>query len=253
MTADGRSKGESDMSWLFSETEESPSPRGSFVSGLVVGALALAAIWTAIALATPDATDGPRAVDGAPGGGATVLGTETAAPRLAAASGERPCQAVYDAQGPALRAAATSLRGWRVHVEAMNQLVAGEITLSQASDFWNRTRRQAGDRLAAYDDAAAAYAARTTRCPATAGDPDATTSAARADCRAAVTARNVTLRRADAALTTWREHVHHMEMLRDGTLDPDRATRLWQQSWRAGVAEIRAYDRAERHHAATRC
>ena len=95
------------MSWLFSETEESPSPRGSFVSGLVVGALALAAIWTAIALVTPDVTDGPRAVDEAPGGGSTVLGTETADPQLAAASGERPCQAVYDAQGPALRAAVT--------------------------------------------------------------------------------------------------------------------------------------------------
>lgn len=239
------------MSWLFSETEE--SPRGSFLSGVVVGAVILTMVWAVWALmgggGTDSASDGAAPAPRHARHDAKVLGTETASPSAAAATvAADPCGEVYDEQALPLRTAAASMAGWRVHVSAMNQLVAGKITLAQASDFWNQTRRQAADLLAAYDGAAGAYAARTTRCPATDRSGDQAGA-----CHGAVTARNATLRRADAALATWRVHVHHMEMLRAGTMDPDTATRLWQKSWHAGVAQIRAYDTARSGARALAC
>ena len=59
-------------------------------------------------------------------------------------------------------------------------------------------------------------------------------------------ARDEVLRKAERAMATWREHVRDMEMLRDGTLSPAAARRAWQQNRRAGEAELRAYERAQR-------
>lgn len=242
------------MSWLFSDTDEGPrTTRWSFYTGMVVGALALATLWVGVAITMDAGSDGDRTAGGEPGvPRPTVLGRETAAPRATESSAGVPdlCEQVHTMQTPVLRAAAASLAGWSVHVDAMNQLVAGEITLAQASAFWNRTRREAAGLLDRYNDAAATYAARTIRCPAAAATDahaDQADNAAQAiDCQKAVSSRNAVLRRARAALATWRKHVHHMEMLRAGNLSPARAVRLWQSSWRAGVNELRAYDEARR-------
>jgi hypothetical protein len=258
------------MSWLFSDTDDGPqSTRWSFVSGVVVGAVVLAMLWTVVALTAGTGRDSGAEAGGPNGEGEpTVLGTETAdaEPSPAAQARRLPdaCRQVHAAQTPVLRAAAASLAGWEVHVDAMNQLVAGDITLAQASDFWTRTRRQAAGLLARYDDAAAVYGARITRCPTTSHDrhdghaaseeaDQRETAAESAGCRSAVVARNAVLRRARTALATWRAHVHHMEMLRDGTLSPTRALDLWQQSWRTGMAELGAYDTARRAAAGHRC
>jgi hypothetical protein len=49
---------------------------------------------------------------------------------------------------------------------------------------------------------------------------------------------------ASVAITTWETHIHHMEMLRAGQLDPTHALHLWLQNWHAGVAQVAAYDKA---------
>jgi hypothetical protein len=125
----------------------------------------------------------------------------------------------------------------------MNQLVTGSITLSQASAFWNRTRLAAQRRLAAYDAAAQSLDG-LARCQK--GDTQI------AHCRAAVHARSRQLALADRSLTTWRKHVQHMEMLRDGDLEPAKATQMWLASWQRGIRQLDAYDAAARdaggHH-----
>ena len=248
------------MSYLFSETEESPRGAWAFAGGVVVGAVVVALVWALTTLVWTGSTGGSDRTR------AAAL-DDSARPRPADVAPE-PCHAVHDAQTPALRAATTALQDWRVHVDTMNAFAADEITREKANEDWDRTRHHATEDLAAYDEAAAAYAARTTRCPTatgattgsegsagTAGAVDASGPAdgSVAACRAAVSARNLTLRAADAALATWHEHVLQMEMLRDGTMTRDTAAKLWEKSWDIGSAQLKAYDEAAQRSAATTC
>jgi hypothetical protein len=257
------------MSYLFSETEESPRGAWAFAGGVVVGAVVVALVWALTTLVWPGTTGASDRTRAA--------GLDDSARPRPAGVAAAPCRVVHDAQTPALRAATTSLQDWRRHVDTMNAFAAGEITRAQANDDWDRTRHQATEGLAAYDRAVAAYAARTTRCPTTtsgstgssgssgttgtngsAGTAGAVDASGPADssmtaCRAAVLARNVTLRAADAALATWREHVLQMEMLRDGTMSVDTAVKLWKKSWKVGSAQMEAYDEAAQRSAATSC
>ena len=154
------------------------------------------------------------------------------------------CQSVYAEQRAPLRAAADSLGQWEVHVGAMNKLVAGEITLDQAWEFWNQTRVGAHAKLHAFATARGDYAQRIFRCP---GPDRAAGAKAEPDtCHHAVTARGRALRLASIALVRWEEHVHHMDMLRAGEMTPEQATQLWLQNWQAGDREIRAYQAAAR-------
>lgn len=218
----------------------------TFIAGVLAGAVfAVALMWIGSMLDFGGDTAASKAPDSP-----EVLGTEAADPAAAEPMMRAPCRSVFRAQAEPLRTAAQSLEGWRTHVDAMNQLVAGEISLAQASDYWDRTRRQAADRLARYDAADRAFDARTVRCPR-ASDAEADTAVV--SCSQAVRARTAVLRRADIALETWREHVHHMEMLRAGTMSADRATQLWQQSWRAGLREIQRYDAAASRASSRSC
>jgi hypothetical protein len=242
------------MSYLFSETEESPRGAWAFAGGVVVGAVVVALAWALTTLVWTGATGGSDRTR------AAVL-DDSARPRPAGPAAE-PCHVVHDAQTPALRAATTALQDWRVHVDTMNAFAADEITREKANEDWDRTRHHATEDLAAYDEAAAAYAARTTRCPtstgATTGTAGAVDASGPADasvtaCPAAVSARNLTLRAADAALATWREHVLQMGMLRDGTMTADTAAKLWEKSWDVGSVQLKAYDEAAQRSAATTC
>ena len=227
------------MSWLFSDDDEGPrSTRWSLVTGLIVGALALGTLWMAVVI-TGNGDDNGAAGEPPVGTQPSVRGTETTEPTPAP---DEACAQVHEAQTPVLRAAAAALVGWELHADAMNRLVAADPTLMRAERHWNRTRREAVGLVDRYDEAAAAYAARTVRCP-----PDQSQEGNGGEgCRSAVAARDEVLRKAERAMATWREHVRDMEMLRDGTLSPAAARRAWQQNRRAGEAELRAYERAQR-------
>jgi len=161
------------------------------------------------------------------------------------------CRAVYEAQQQPLQDAAPAMDQWEVHVGAMNKLVVGAITLAQATQFWNQTRVGAMAHLDAFAKSDGQYLQRTTRCapPATrrpSGDKlDA--------CQRSVAARSRVLHLAREALATWRMHVMHMEMLRDGKMSPARATTLWLHSWRAGQAQIDQYRSALAAARGARC
>lgn len=148
------------------------------------------------------------------------------------------CREVYDAQQQPLRDAASAMGQWEVHVGAMNKLVVGAITLAQASQFWDQTRVGAMGRLQAFATSDGEYQQRTTRCPPPVVDQSASTLDA---CQRGVAARHRVLRLGRIALVTWRHHVMHMEMLRDGKMTPARATELWLRSWRAGQLQIDVY------------
>jgi hypothetical protein len=229
------------------------------VVGIVAGAALMACVWVGWAWTTPDdpgppqpgvatATKTTTDPDDAP---AAASDAEDATTMSADATRLERCREVYDAQTGPVEAASRSLDQWEVHIGAMNQLVTGAITLRQANQFWNQTRVGATARLKSFDAAERAFAQRTARCPASAAQPG--TSPDLQDCLQAVAARKRTLHLSSVALATWRMHVHHMEMLRDGTMSADEATRLWLQSWRQGDRQVKAYRAAARATAGKTC
>ena len=158
------------------------------------------------------------------------------------------CREVFARQIPALKAARASLAQWKVHVDAMNQLVAGAITLDQARAFWNQTRVGAKQRLARYRAADASLSRMAARCP-----PDSTGSSATSSCRQAVAERGLALEAADIAAATWARHIRDMDMLRAGTMSATQATQMWLQSWHQGAEQLSSFHTAARHARGLHC
>lgn len=187
----------------------------------------------------------------------TTTGSESPSPNDAVpAASKGPsaidrCRTQYDAQAPALRRAARAIEQWEVHVSAMNQLVAGEITLDQASDFWNRTRMGAQRRVTAFNDADRVYTAGDHDCPA----PQEVDATSLRTCGRSVLLRDEVVGVARRAIDTWAMHVRDMERLRNGQLSPAKATEMWRMSWHMGQHQIDAYHdalrRADRADACT--
>jgi hypothetical protein len=143
-----------------------------------------------------------------------------------------------------LAAARPALRQWDVHVSAMNQLVVGEITLQQASAFWNRTRVGAQRNVERFRTAWADVERAGVDCPAP-GLMGRAPAAVRS-CARLVDAELGVLQVARTSIGTWDKHVHHMDMLRLGTLSPEDATQMWLSMWQRGVQELKAYRTAAR-------
>jgi hypothetical protein len=202
----------------------------TFLLGAVTGALILGMVWAVSWTATSGDTPADPRVTAAALPEPDITGDERV----------RPCRRVFDGQSAPLRAADASLSQWQIHIGAMNQLIAGTITLERARRFWNQTRVGALRRLDRYDVAKVRYARRTVRCPA----PTEDATASDRMCTEAVRARSRALGLAGISLGTWRVHVHHMDMLRAGDMSPEEATRLWLRSWRQGDGELEAYSQA---------
>jgi hypothetical protein len=159
------------------------------------------------------------------------------------------CRAAWHAVQDVLDAAEPSMRQWEVHIAAMNKLVAGEITLAQASAFWEETRVGAQQRYDAF--AASDRREDTGPCPVPDGsDPAAATLRA---CARAVSAAEDTRRAARTTLSRWNRHITDMDRLRAGLLSPSIAQQMWLSTWRQGAAELRVYHQRERASTDLRC
>ncbi|WP_344148326.1 hypothetical protein [Nocardioides koreensis] len=230
----------------------SPAPAGTrmrtaatFGSGTVVGIL-IAGLF-AFAPSALDWTAPPSEPDVGPH--ANIQSPTSADPSLEERRTAR-CRSVLEAQARPLRTAAASLDQWQTHVAAMNQLVAGEITLEEARAFWNRTRLGAQQRLSRYESATKSFHRTSTTCSSRqVPEP----SAGLESCVRVVKDRNRELAAADVALGTWRSHVADMEMFRKGLMTPEQATSMWLRNWRRGVAELKEYRAAARQARGQRC
>lgn len=140
-------------------------------------------------------------------------------------------------------AARTSLSQWRLHIVAMNQLMDGEITLAQASAFWDRTRRGAIRKVERFQHEYARYRRVAAPCVAP-GRSEAAEGLER--CVRSLAAGDRELAVAAGAITAWHHHVQDMEMLRSGRITPAQATRRWLAAWRAGNRQLNAYEHAAR-------
>lgn len=228
----------------LSRIKDEAASKGGFLTGLLVGALVVVLTW-GFASAMEASHQPPERSDAA----TPVKNTSPTTSQRRHSDPQAGCRRVFDAQTRPLRAAAASLAQWKVHVGAMNKLVAGEITLSQATVFWNRTRAGAHRRLARYDEAVRSLAHHSGSCERR----DAPATGSYVSCQKAVDARAAELRVAAVALRTWRHHVRDMDMLRSGMLSPARATRMWIANWHKGAAQLQDYDDAVIAASAARC
>jgi hypothetical protein len=239
-----------DSEWAVAPGSEEPEDERTlpaFLAGVLAGLVALGLIWAGAALVTGRGPD-PRA--GADRGAVdAAASTSPAAEAVPEPSGEDEtaspvtptdrCRRADAELAAPLHAAVPGLDRWEIHVGAMNKLVAGEITLAQATAFWTQTRVGARRSLDHFYSVAR-------RVPSTKPDCPAPDSVARASAELRACVRHVVreqeaLDTAGTAMGTWRNHVHDMEMLRRGDLSPTVATQMWLANWQRGVRELGAY------------
>jgi hypothetical protein len=165
------------------------------------------------------------------------------------------CRSRWLQQRQPLEAAQSSLRQWRVHINTMNALVAGNISLAQATTFWNRTREGAMHRIMLFEQAESRYRTMAPACRTESlQQADGTTIPVGArDCMRAAVAGERVLAAAQTAITTWNHHVHDMEMLRMGHLSAAQATQMWQMNWHLGQRQLAEYGHAGTHARYLRC
>lgn len=220
---------------------------GTFVVGLVTSVLFVLA-WGAftdddtedIRSDTSSLVSGRESPDPGPSGaGAADTDTDISAHDHPPATRLSRCVRAARNLQASVEAARPALDQWAVHVGAMNKLVVGEITLQQATDFWERTRVGAQRRVADFRDAMSTLRRRGVDCPS----PELLAPGARAlpGCARHVEATAHVLRTATTSIDTWDTHVRDMDMLRLGELSPEDATRMWLSMWQQGVRDLDTY------------
>jgi Mrp family chromosome partitioning ATPase len=223
---------------LGSAVERAPAKGRRWAGAVAIAAAAaivIAATWWAGSDGRSDANqDGDQASDTSAQAALSLQDSVDAA--------LEDCRSHWDAQSAPLGAAKVSMGQWHRHIGAMNQLVAGQITMNQASAYWAKTRVRAEQNVERFFDADSTYSAGDYSCPAPLpmlrADPDA---AKLSDCRRAIAQREEAIQAARVAIETWHHHVMDMNMLQAGKLSPARAVRLWNKYWRQGAAEVHDY------------
>jgi hypothetical protein len=210
----------------------------AFAIGLIVGAVILGLVWVAATLVQDD-PEPPSSSLGAPLVSASPGPSSATEPEVVRRTRQERCLSAAGRLETALDSVGPAMDQWRVHVGAMNKLVVGEITLQQASDFWDRTRVGAQRRLASVDEAAGPLRRRGLDCPTPSRLGRASPEVVR--CAGRVAAEEQAWNAAQRALETWSQHVKDMDMLKMGHLSPQDATRMWLASWKRGVREIDDY------------
>lgn len=154
------------------------------------------------------------------------------------------CQALFGRQVRVALAADGSLDQWRLHIQAMNSLVAGDITLAQATAYWNDTRIGAHRNANAFRRLDSMLRGSSLRCsvPAEHAAPVGANSRL-IGCRAATSAFAASMAAARVAVGTWVHHIHDMNALRAGRITPYQATTMWTESWHTGARQLKRYDR----------
>lgn len=195
--------------------------------------------------ASPSASPSTRAVD-------------VAVQRKAVTDAVEMCRLSNLRQENALSRGAVSMAMWDKHIEAMNLLVAGKISLDVAYAFWESSRIGAMQNVTSFRNADKAYVALAgSACtPLSAAlTPVAGPSRVQAlrQCHAAKPRGDVVLARARPAVVTWEHHIHDMEALRLGQISAAEASAKWRRDWKKGNAQLKQYDAAVARRGRTNC
>jgi hypothetical protein len=209
---------------------------------LVAAPVAMAALVVAAWLMSRGAQDRDDPVDATRSTETKIAATGEA--RRAMTRALDDCRAMQRNLSPNLVAVDSAVEQWRIHIDAMRDLVAGRITLDEATAFWEATRVQGKRSLAAWMRTDASYLAARTECapPGTGSGPNDALQA----CRVVQQGGDAVLAAARTTLPDWGRHIRHMDALRNGNLSPARALHLWHGMYQSGRDGVRKYDAARR-------
>jgi hypothetical protein len=216
--------------------------RGHAVWLLVAASVVVTALVGATWLVAAAVLDRGDRVNATPGTKANLATTGEAQPAMTRALND--CRTVQRQLSPNLVAVDSAVEQWRIHIDAMTDLVAGRITLDEARAFWEATRVQGKHSLASWMRTDASYRAARTECapPANGSGPNDALQA----CRVVQQGGEAVLAAARTTLPDWGRHIRHMDALRKGTLSPTRALHLWHGMFESGRDGVRQYDAARR-------
>jgi hypothetical protein len=195
--------------------------------------VALGFIAGAFLLLSPDSGDDDSGNDGDQTPAAVQSSVTPTTPDTSGADARAECQNLLTRQAQVTVTADQTMAQWRLHIDAMNQLVAGVIDLDQATAFWQSSEDAAKRRIAAFERADAALRSDTVRCV-----PPADKT-----CRTATRKWSHVLAAARPAADTWMHHIHDMDALMAGEVTPEQALAAWVDKWRDGQRQITVYDR----------
>lgn len=209
----------------------SASPSGSRARSMTTTAPAIAP--SSHATSTPAATPPPKA-----------------APISAATSS---CRTAWGLRSTARDTAAASLRQWQTHLEIMNQLQKGKISLATAKARWPSTIAGAEANVALFRKADRALAASKASCaPRVASEQGAAADALRA-CATSTRTVDSALAEAREAIDPWETHLEDTSHFQGGGMSPDAAEAAWRVLWKRGVATMPSYLAAEARAERARC
>jgi hypothetical protein len=225
----------------------------------VAGLLGNVAVW----LMLRDSDGDPSSTSAGVQGGHVQLSGSGGHRSHSMAAGQQPevesavadCRSRWQQQRQPLEAAQSSMHQWRVHIKAMDELVSGNISLAQATTFWNQTREGAMHRIMRFEQAESRYKRMAPACSTNSLQQaaDTTIPVGGRDCMRAAVAGDRVLAAAKTAITTWQHHVHDMEMLRNGHLTAAQATQMWHMNWHMGQRQLDEYRHARTQGLYLRC
>ena len=236
----------------------STSARSSVaVSGSAPGtASADGATQTRAAPAASSAASG--AATSSPGATASATATATATASASvdpAGQALASCRTAWGLQSVARSAADRSLSQWQRHLQIMNDLQAGRISVATAKAQWPSTTDRAQENVAAFRAADQALGASTATCassPSAKAAMTAATNAALTRCATAMGSVDAVLARARTAIAPWEEHLTDQSHFKAGGMTASMAEAAWRVMWRKGLATLPAYlDAAQESRGAT--
>ncbi len=147
------------------------------------------------------------------------------------------CVRLFTHQSAATQAANSSLDQWKLHIQAMNQLVAGQITLKQAQKYWAQTRAGAIHKVLAFQRLRQRLDG--LQCPGVASSGSQLTA-----CQRATAAYAGVVKAAGVTVSTWNMHIQEMEDLVAGRITPTQALHMWTRMWHLGQRQLQSYNQA---------
>ena len=219
---------------------------------LIAGPPSTLATATATATSRSPSTSGPS-TDDLGSAGVTGADQSTGSPLATAAEA---CRLASLRVATALSAADVSLAQFDKHIDAMNLLVAGKISLAVATQFWEETRVGAAQDAAAFQRAQGGLGENRACAPLPAAVADELPHGevvGLSRCITFVSLGSSALGKANTAVQTWMHHIHDMEKLRSGDITPAQASAAWKRDWRTGEKQLSAFQAARKQATSADC
>ena len=225
---------------------------------VVVALLVLAgAVWFGKDLFVGSPTAAPLAPAATTAAQTTTSAPATSQPTTEATVSETPtptvdpvavavdeCRSAWARQAKAAATASTVLREWDAHLDIMNDLQAGKISLAKAKKDWGPTTAKAPQHIADFHAADRTYRSAEQRCALPENVPTGDQAKALATCAAGMKVVDGILAKARTAVEPWETHLKDQSHFKAGGITAARAEALWRSLWQQGLKRNPPYFRA---------